>query len=281
MKIEDTKRAVKAARAVYDGAQHELSEWLFIGDEWHTRENFAWHVERTFVMLETVAEAVGLEHFRFSVAALHSEARKGDYAETKMGPEEPYSVWLSKLYIYLAALEALTGDTKAPQLTKDIESILRESIYAITDTQLFSHPPRSENDVHIRIESILKCLFPDLSHKPRLPKPIKNFEPDTGLPSINTLIEYKFLDSPSTVPTIVDQILADTRGYSSPGWNRFIYVIYETNRYRSEKEWTELLRKSGVPRNTTLVVLSGVPSKKQRRRPAKKKTTNKEKGKSA
>ena len=59
---------------------------------------------------------------------------------------------------------------------------------------------------------MLKCVFPDLKHKPVLTKQIKNFEPDTGISSSATLIEYKFLSRAEDVGPLADELLADTRG---------------------------------------------------------------------
>ncbi|MDZ7722878.1 MAG: hypothetical protein U5R06_08730 [candidate division KSB1 bacterium] len=145
-------------------------------------------------------------------------------------------------------------------VNKDILEIIRNIHYVITDTKVFHGKPRYESDVHQRIESILKCVFPDLKHKPTLTKQIKNFEPDTGIQSINTLIEYKYLSRSENVSRIADEVLADTRGYTSPEWKRFIYVIYETSRIRPESEWNLFLRQSKIPKNTCIVVLSGEPA---------------------
>ncbi|HZX49395.1 MAG TPA: hypothetical protein VFF47_09290 [Nitrospirota bacterium] len=133
-----------------------------------------------------------------------------------------------------------------------------------TDKVLFRTTPENEKDVHLRIEGILKCVFPDLKHKPVITKQIKNFEPDTGISSIETLIEYKFLSRREDVATIADQVLADTRGYTSREWKRFLYVIYERNRFKPEKEWNQLLRQSGVPENTTVVVLCSETAKRKK-----------------
>jgi len=98
-----------------------------------------------------------------------------------------------------------------------------------------------------------------LKHKPSLTKPIKNFEPDTGLPSIKTLIEFKFISDDKAAKDIAEEILADTRGYYSKEWKQFLYVIYETHRIRPESEWNELLRQCGVDDNTNVIVLCGTP----------------------
>ena len=156
---------------------------------------------------------------------------------------------------------------RASRLAKDLGGILRESTYFVGSNRLFLLPPQGEPELHDRIEGVLRCLFRDLLRKPTLSKPIKNFEPDTGLPSIRTLIEYKYLARPEDVGPLADQVLADTRGYHSPEWDHFFYVIYETRRFRSEEEWNRLLVASGVTENTRIVVLSGEPSERRSSNP--------------
>ncbi len=114
---------------------------------------------------------------------------------------------------------------------------------------------------------MLRCVFPDLLHKPPIAKQIKNFQPDTGLPSIHTLIEYKFMSDQGEEKRIADEVLADTRGYVSDDWTNFIYVVYETKRIKPESQWRQLLRQSGVGADTDIVVISG----EEPRRPAKPK----------
>ncbi|MBN1293922.1 MAG: hypothetical protein JXB48_18940, partial [Candidatus Latescibacteria bacterium] len=179
---------------------------------------------------------------------------------------EPCSHSLDKLRLYNNALKNnfLISTTK---FTKDLLQIIRDIHYVITDTTIYKSVPGCENDVHIRIEAILKCVFPDLKRKPRLTKHIKNFEPDTGIPSLQTLIEYKYLSRQQEIGSIADQLLADTRGYTSKDWSNFIYVIYETKRFRPEKDWNLFLRESEVPSNTTVVVLSGESPEIKKRKP--------------
>lgn len=73
-------------------------------------------------------------------------------------------------------------------------------------------------------------------------KPIKNFEPDTGLPSLKTLIEYKFISDKNDAKRVSDEIFADISGYASRDWDSLLFVIYETHRVIEEKKWKEHLR---------------------------------------
>jgi hypothetical protein len=170
---------------------------------------------------------------------------------------EPFLLWGGKLFQYVQALEAVLGQTKSTTVTKDVVQILRATQYSITDRNCFHSPPANEGDVHARIEAVLRCIFPDLLHKPPIAKQIKNFQPDTGLPSIGTLVEYKFMTDPGEEKRIADEVLADTRGYLSKEWKNYIYVIYETKRIKPENQWRQLLHESGVKPNSEIIVISG------------------------
>ncbi len=244
-------------------ATQAFDEYIFTDDGW-AGQNASWHLELSFVQLVALAESLDLPQFRGDIANSLAEARKDGLLKGQSDPEgNPDMKWAGAARRYWAALHGNLGSDPERTVTKDLESILRGAAYSITDRVVFSGPLTSEAAVHARIEAILRCVFPDLVHKPRLGKPVKNFEPDTGIPSIRTLIEYKFLSSDSQVGPVADQLLADTQGYKSKDWDSFVYVIYETQRFRSEAQWRELLRSCGVDQSTTVVVLSGHPVRRR------------------
>jgi hypothetical protein len=233
--------------------------WMLTSDQWTEP---SWLIEVCFLQLLAGLEALGLTEFRGLAYAQYKKARDSPSGFTESGhdPEgEPHSHVLATIRQFLWALKALLPSDKHTTVTKDLLQIIRNIHYSITDKSVFPDVPKNEKDVHVRIEAILKCVFPDLKHKPTLSKQIKNFEPDTGIPSLTTLVEYKYLSRKEDVGPIADQLLADTRGYMSRDWERFLYVIYETNRFRTEADWNQFIKESGVPPNTTVVVLSGEP----------------------
>jgi hypothetical protein len=182
------------------------------------------------------------------------------FAASTDGPDgEPYSAVLATVRLFLRTLKGFLPPDEHKTIRKDVDQIIKDIHYVIADTTVFPAVPRNERDVHLRIEAVLKCVFPDLKHKPVLTKQIKNFEPDTGISSIATLIEYKFLSRAEDVGPMADELLADTRGYHSSEWDNFLYVIYKTSRFKKQDEWNQLMRDSGVPPNTKVIVLSGVP----------------------
>ena len=254
---EKIQQAIASLKASILTADNTFDDYVMSGDEWI---NPRWLIERCFLQLLTIVESLGLIKLHEMVLAEYIKAKetKGGFLVSNTTPDgEPFSAAISTLRRLLSTIAQFYPTDEPTKITKDLLQIIHDIHYTIADKALFESVPQNEKDVHIRIEGILKCVFPDLKHKPTLTKPIKNFEPDTGISSIETLIEYKFLSRPEDVGTIADEILADTRGYTSKDWKYFVYVIYETSRLRREKEWNELLRQSGVPENTTVVVLSG------------------------
>jgi hypothetical protein len=210
-----------------------------------------------FLQTQLFLEAHGLPRILSIVEQLHDTVKKNHY--------EPCDVWVEELWLVCRAIEATFGGGPG-SVTKEIVEILRATQYAITDRECFAGPPDSESAVHVRIEAVLRCVFPDLLTKPQITKPIKNFVPDTGLPSVRTLIEYKFIESRKDAKRVGDEILADTRGYVSKEWHNFIYVVYETRRVKRESEWEQLMRASGVGDSTRVIVISGEePSRKRGR----------------
>ena len=264
--IPNIKEAIHDLKNKISEVDRDFDEWMRTGDEY--REP-SWLIEVCFLQLLSITEALELEEFRKMIYAEYSEIKisKSGFSKAGQTPDgDPYSVVVSKIRRFVHALESFFPKEDHTKITKDLLQIIRDIHYVITDKVLFRTTPSNENDVHLRIEGILKCVFPDLKHKPTITKQIKNFEPDPGIPSIETLIEYKFLSSKEDIAAIADQVLADTRGYTSRDWNHFLYVIYETNRFRTEKDWSQFLIQSGVPENTTIVVLSGEPPKRKRKK---------------
>jgi len=262
------EQALYALGASISSANSSWDEGVIYGYEW---SDAAWQIEKCFFQLITIVDYLGLNELKKMILLEYENTKnstKGFMAASRTPDGEPYSEALSKLRQFTAAIRQFFPSDEPTKITKDITEILRDIHYVLVDKTLFKSIPRNEKDVHIRVEGILKCVFPDLKHKPTLSKPIKSFEPDTGIPSIQTLIEYKFLSCAADVKTVADEILADTRGYVSKEWNRCIYVVYETNRFRPEKEWDQLLRQSGVPETTTIIVLSGEPSKRKTKKVA-------------
>ncbi len=255
---------VSEAVASIEKCLQEANIYYSKGDNYDPRDRNEEHeiaeyyVERAFIGLLVLVEHLGLVVTHQQITTLFEKAKKEGFLQSNMGSEEPYLVWCEKIRMFVDAISGAhgLGETGASEI-RDLKAIMKRAVYVICDTSIFPHVPKNESDVHNRLEAILKCHFQDLKRKPALTKPIKNFEPDTGIPSTKTLIEYKFVNTKAEAKRVVDEILTDTSGYRSPQWRSLLFVIYETHRVLPEEEWLQLLKECDLEENYDVIVLSG------------------------
>jgi hypothetical protein len=257
--------ALDAISEDIENAANHFQQYVHTDDEW-VLGNCRWGIELAYSKLMVLCEVLQLPMLHAEIVNTLKSA-SGALCDSKDDPDgEPHLKWAGPARRFHQTLQAIFLTESSQTVTKDLEAIVRDSLYTIVDTRIYGSTPQNETDVHARIEGIIRCVFPDTLHKPALHKPIKNFEPDSGIPSISTIIEYKFLSDRSQIGPVADQILADTRGYTSDMWKAFLYVIYETERFRPETEWRQLLRECGSADNVSAVVLSGATVLTQRRK---------------
>ncbi len=204
---------------------------------------------------------VGDHRFLFQEAKRdYDECRKSPIAH-EMGLEEPYLIWVGKAREYLGYLHAIYTPVDSKTISHQQASLiplLRRCENYVVSRKLFAWRPCDETDIHTRIEELLGCYFLDLQPKPRIAKPVKGFEPDTVLPSIKSLIEYKFVNSSSDCKRVLDEILADIGGYQSTSSRLCVFVIYETDRFVREEEWRSAIEASKPAYPVEMVLLKGV-----------------------
>jgi len=231
-------------------------------DDWILEETISDGVGDAFSQLSVAAEAMNLPHLLAEIKAARRRCRrkKNGYLYYQHDPDGGVHLYAGdRIRRFIKALEVGYGRQPSYRVVRDVEGILRNCIGPITDIKLFSEVPQKESDVHDRIEAILKCVFPDLIRKPAMSKPMKNFIPDTGLPQIRTLLEYKYTTTLEQEKTISDDVLADTAGYRSVDWDNIILVVYQTSRLHTEAQWNNHLAECTASARISAVVLPGVP----------------------
>jgi hypothetical protein len=267
--------AERSAEAIA-GQQYESSDYVWIHSISAARD-----VGTAFTQMMMLTDALGLTQTYAQIGKEYKEAldREQGLSATDTDPDgEVHLLAADPLRRFVASLEGVYGLKSLHVVSKAVVDVLRGTQYAITDRNCFAEPPASEADVHHRVEAVLKCIFPDLRHTPPIPKAVKNFRPDTGLPSMRTLVEYKFIQEKADLDRVADEILADTRGYKSRDWDCFIFLIYETRRLKSEREWNDLLRECGTALNTQAIVICGeAPKPKLKQGPTQAKTSKSKK----
>lgn len=235
----------------------ETLEQVELSDHEFNRGAAEWNLHLAYTAMLVLVEALGLPVLRAEIAAVRDEAVQS-LAEMEVDEEGNfYAKWARPVRRYAKCIQDIHAIEPEQTVTKDIASLLRNATYAITDESVFGSLPRKEGDVQQRVEAVLKPVFPDLAHQTALPKGIKNYIADIGIPSLRTLIELKYAETDADIKRMADEMLADTRGYHSEEWDLLIFAIYETRRLRTEEAWRTFLRDSGCPSTITAVVMPG------------------------
>lgn len=247
-----------------------------IGDRWlygeyeeydHNEEiwalrTFEVDLEFAWIMLIDLMERLGHTSLLESAQKDYGEFRKKPKA-SEMGYEDPYLVWVDRIDSLITIVKELhlpQSDLGESSIEIDkLKKLIKNAEYHITQTSVFGWVPCNEDDVHNRIEGILKCVYPDLQKKPQLAKPIKGFIPDTGIPSLKTFIEYKFISSHAEGKAVLDEIFCDISGYKNHNYDRFVFVIYETGRVFKRSDWEDAVAGAQAKESIDVIVLQGTP----------------------
>jgi hypothetical protein len=263
----DIAHAIQQVRELMNKANAEIVT-NFRGADVDNEPLAGYLFHSAFMHLLVLLEALGLAAAREHASQDYQDART-NFLKMDWFEGEAYFEWTDRLSIHLHALEATFGIKDDQVIERDLHSILRNMEYTIADRSVFGGPPSNETELHRRAEVILRSVFgSEVLTKPPIAKTIKNFVPDTGIPSAKTLIEYKFIGNRRDLGRIADQVLADTRGYTSRNWNHFAFMIYEVERFKSEAQWNRLLSEcDSADRTTAIVVRGSGASAAKRRRP--------------
>jgi hypothetical protein len=195
------------------------------------------------------------------------QSEKGGISKTTFYPE--YDFLESKPFTYLEIL--VTGLSisagKGSDSYKGFEIAMLEKLLRRTSVLLHKRgiTPKKELDVQDVMHDYLAALFTDYRHPVHINGIIHNFEPDGGILSLKTAIEFKFAATESEVSTALNGIFEDISGYKgSSDWTRFYTVVYQTKSFESEDRFRSEMVRSGARSWTPILVTgAGTRSKKK------------------
>ncbi|MCZ6688085.1 MAG: hypothetical protein O7H41_00575 [Planctomycetota bacterium] len=284
--VSDIKTAVHAIQTRLNRASSVGENWLLYQSDPLDADQCEWYLRETWLLLVDLIER--LDHGSFLEAAkTDREACLKDPLASEMGAHELFLTWVGRADSFLSMIEELHLPSETDEESGSDDNLLdviRNSEYYIASRAIFGWVPCREEDVHQRIDGLLKCTYTDLRKNPPLSKPIKGFIPDSGIPSLKTALEYKFIQTEVEAKAAVDEILADIGGYQSDIYDTIIFVIYEVARLFSERDWNAAVKASKPRAEVRVVILRGpTPTKADReirsKLRRKRKTGSKARGK--
>lgn len=115
-------------------------------------------------------------------------------------------------------------------------------------------------------ETILHGTYPELNSNPSVELPISYTLPDTGIPNIGLLIEYKYLRSESDFTQhLRDEMQADVRNWAgTQKWAGLIFCVYQQRVFFSEESIYKTLTKDSTTfKHLSVVLITGAGEPKQ------------------
>ncbi len=193
---------------------------------------------------------------RFRTAVEGLSATAFAYSEQMGGM---YSTSLEVIRPYVEIVEAIAG-LPTPQGPDTAARDVLKQLLRSTARYLFLRKaePTSESGLQKKIYPLLRAAFPDTTREVSVPHVAKTYKADFGVPSLNTLVEYKYCNSRSDWPKALDEVYADMKGYSgTPQWNHFYVVFYLTDRFTTQEEVDAEFLATASQAWTPMVVFGG------------------------
>lgn len=262
--IRDTIRNADLALTKYYNVcegNHEdnVDEGEHADDLEEARQYLSFLIEKVFRDTAILAERLALPGFRKEVA----RARKSfsDLTVTEVTPwdvmfHSPPLAAARKMYESIATMvegREVTG-------LRVFETILLNTPKIIERGNLL---PDNEAKVRQAVRGVLELAFRDVTREVPIPKSIKTYRPDIGVPSLMAAAEYKFIDSRDDAKAALDGIYADMRGYAGHHkWRSFYAVLYMTENFYNQADVDHEFRLVKADLNWTPLVMVGPGARK-------------------
>lgn len=216
-------------------------------------------IEKVFRDTAVLAERLALPGFRKEV--MRTRKSFDDLTATESTPwdvmfHSPPLAAARKMYDSIATMiegREITG-------LRVFETILENTPKIIERQGLV---PANEAKVREAVRGVLQLAFRDVTREVPIPKSIKTYRPDIGVPSLMAAAEYKFIDSRDEAKAALEGIYADMRGYSGHhAWRSFYAVLYMTENFYNQADVEHEFRLVKADLNWTPLVMVGPGARK-------------------
>jgi hypothetical protein len=218
-------------------------------------------LERLFIDLIALAERLQLPLLARRIIACRQSITSLSHLEM---PEPDF--WVSDIYIslmqYFNSMASMV-DGMAISGLGALQSILENTPNIIADRGL---DPKNETEINREIRKVVKYAFHGTVSSPKIPKLIKTYVPEFGVPSLKAAVEYKFAVTEDGVKRAFAGFYEDMRGYSNTTeYQTFFAVLYTTDRIINEKMMKAEFKGNLADMNWIPVLVHGSSSKPKKK----------------
>lgn len=228
-------------------------------------DNFENKAKTVYKLIITYLETSNLKEyladFKTEFATLFT-AQRNDLFDSEFDYDsgEMYSKTVSRLWHFLSPFE-FSQQSYIDKLLKQtgvtyLERILRNTQVIINETNV---NPTSEPQVYNAVKFVVKSVFPSaIEPTSRFFKSFKNYNPDILVPEIHTAVEYKYADTETKLKNQIDQVIADTKGYTGDtNYEIFYAVFYVTDDFWGIDKFETVWKEMEFPKNWKGIYIIG------------------------
>ena len=209
---------------------------------------------KLFLQLRILSERLGLSHLRQEILDFERSQENLAYYEINHSEDDIYVPSLTHARTFIEALEALVRPDQVSQLHV-FRTLLKHSGKIVQDAKQI---PKNESDVRNAVLRVVSYSFTDAIKEPQLPKPLKTYRGDIGVPSISAVAEFKLAKTEEGLKGCVDGVFADMKGYDKVSeWRHFFAVFYMAELFATQEQMESTFSASNANRNWTPIVVTG------------------------
>ncbi|MGB9991015.1 hypothetical protein [Pseudoduganella rhizocola] len=215
-----------------------------------------YHLQRTLRAIGALAERLGTPSIEREVSALRQDRAK--LQATTREYDDLHSEALAIARSCFAPLRAMTDAHKVT--AQDVfRNIISKTAVMLGN---MGKAPTSEAEVRNAVFEVCSYSFPDAIKEVGIPKLLKTYKGDLGIPSLRTMVEFKFITSPAEMKAALDGVYADMKGYNHPDWDTFYGVFYMTEPFYTQDDVEREFKFVGADRSWTPIVVQGRGARK-------------------
>lgn len=167
-------------------------------------------VEEAWKTIALALELSGAPELKKALDADLKEQTKQSLSYDDEG--DPYSPALVSVRGWVMRLKAVYGIKSGRTAQREhLRHLLRQTAEIV---HLFGVEPEKEKHVSDPVYKIVRLSFPDAVSEPHLTRPLRNFKPEFGIPSLATVVEYKYTASEAETKKVLAGLYEDMKGYS-------------------------------------------------------------------
>ena len=136
------------------------------------------------------------------------------------------------LYPVMSAIANVYGSSQLSIIGENKKFPLEQAIELLAHSALkLNFKVIDEASLDKLIEAFLTPIFPDLNSNPSLTLAESYRQPDSSIPSLKLLLEYKFIKNRTEIRKVIDEAQADIRNYAKSPWECLYIIIGMTEAF--------------------------------------------------